>query len=145
MQNKIKRNKKLNYCPRFKKNFNLMGLTFFIKLLFLPDKIFRCGVARLSSSISGPSKPNQTCWDRYFIPCCKLELNIYSVCYYSRYFASLRNLPSFILPSKWNSLIQDLKALTNRNSLKNHLNADYLNSYKNISCINIMCPDCRNG
>ena len=59
--------------------------------------------------------------------------------------SSLRNLPSFILPSKWNSLTQDLKALTNRNSLKNHLSADYLNSYKNISCINIMCPDCRNG
>ena len=30
--------------------------------------------------------------------------------------SSLRNLPSFILPSKWNSLTQDLKALKNRNS-----------------------------
>jgi len=59
--------------------------------------------------------------------------------------SSLRNLPSFILPSKWNSLTQDLKALTNRISLKNHLSADYLNSYKNISCNNIMCPDCHNG
>ena len=50
--------------------------------------------------------------------------------------SSLRNLPSFILPSKWNSLTQDLEALINRNSLKNHLSADYLNSYKNISCVN---------
>ena len=28
--------------------------------------------------------------------------------------SSLRNLPSFILPGKWNSLAQDLKALKNR-------------------------------
>ena len=52
--------------------------------------------------------------------------------------SSLHNLPSFILPSKWNSLAQDLKALKNRNSLKNHQSAEYLNSYKNISCNNIM-------
>ena len=52
------------------------------------NKISSCGVARLSSFISGLSKPNQTYSYRYCIPCCNLEFNIYSVCSYSRYFAS---------------------------------------------------------